>query len=217
MDHKNLEANIAPYVTEKTPYGERVYDIYTRLLKNRIIFIGGPINDMVANAVVGQLLFLNSEDETKDIMLYINSPGGMVNSALAIYDTMQFVKPAIITVGFGIVASAAAVLLSAGSKGKRKCLPNTELLLHQIQLSGGLEGAAADIEIEARQIMKMKNRLNEILARHTGQPLPVIEKDTDRNFWLSAEEAKAYGVIDEVVAPNEEKFRKAPPPQKGGK
>ncbi len=190
--------NLVPIVIEKTHYGERAYDIYSRLLRDRIIFLGTPINDIVANSIIAQLLFLEHEDPEKDIYLYINSPGGVVSSALAIYDTMQFIKADVVTIGLGLVASAASVLLTAGSKGKRFVLPNTEILLHQV-MAGPLEGQAVEIEIAAKQIVKLKQRLNDILVKHTGQPLERIEKDTDRDFWLSAEEAVAYGLVDKVI------------------
>lgn len=188
---------LIPTVIEKTQMGERAYDIYSRLLKERIIFLGGPINDGVANTVIAQLLFLEHEDPKKDIKLYINSPGGSVTAGLAIYDTMQLVKPDVSTVCVGMAASMGAVLLAAGQKGKRIALPNSEILLHQIM--GGVEGQAIEIEITARHILKIKERLNQIIAKHTGQPLAKIEKDTDRDFHLSASEAKEYGVIDTVL------------------
>jgi ATP-dependent Clp protease protease subunit len=190
--------NLIPIVIEKTQYGERAYDIYSRLLKERIIFLGTPINDLVANSIIAQLLYLEHEDPNKDIHFYIHSPGGEVASALAIYDTMQFVKCDIRTIGIGIVASAASLLLSAGTKGKRYVLPNTEILLHQV-MAGPIGGQAVEIEIAAKEIVKLKDRLNKILAYHTGQPLEKIEKDTDRDFWLSAEEAKEYGIIDKIL------------------
>jgi ATP-dependent Clp protease, protease subunit len=188
---------LIPTVIEKSQYGERAYDIYSRLLKERIIFLGGVINDGVANTVIAQLLFLENEDPKKDIKLYINSPGGSVTAGMAIYDTMQYVKPDVSTMCVGIAASMGAFLLSAGKKGKRFALPNSQILLHQVM--GGAEGQAIEIEIAAKQIVKTKQRLNQVLAKHTGQPLGKIEKDTDRDFWLSAEEAKAYGVIDEII------------------
>ncbi len=194
--------NLVPIVIEKTHYGERAYDIYSRLLKDRVIFLGTPINDIVANSIIAQLLYLEHEDPEKDIYLYINSPGGMVSSALAIYDTMQFVKPDIVTIGIGLVASAASVLLTAGTKGKRYILPHTEILLHQVA-AGPLEGQAVEIEIAAKQILKLKQKLNEIIAKHTGQPLEKIEKDTDRDFWLSAKEAVEYGLVDKVIESRE--------------
>jgi ATP-dependent Clp protease protease subunit len=188
---------LIPTVIEKTQNGERAYDIYSRLLKERIIFLGGPINDAVANIVIAQLLFLDHEDPKREIRLYINSPGGSVTAGMAIYDTMQFVKADVSTMCVGIAASMGAFLLASGKKGKRFALPNSEILLHQVM--GGAEGQAVEVEIAARQILKTKARLNEILAKHTGQTLTKLEKDTDRDFWLSAEEAKKYGVIDEIV------------------
>jgi len=188
---------LIPTVIEKSPFGERAYDIYSRLLIDRIIFLSGPINDQVANAVIAQMLFLEKQDAKKDIELYINSPGGSVTAGLAIYDTMQYVKPDVRTICVGMAASMGAVLLAAGKKGKRMALPNSEVLLHQVM--GGVEGQASDIEIEARQIIKFKGRLNEIIAKHSGKSLTQVTKDTDRNFWLSAQEAKEYGVIDEVI------------------
>lgn len=189
--------NLIPTVIEKSAYGERAYDIYSRLLKDRIIFLGGPITDPVANSVIAQLLFLQSQDPKKDIQLYINSPGGVVTSGLAIYDTMLFVKPDVSTICIGIAASMGAVLLAAGAKGKRFILPNSEVLIHQVM--GGAEGQAVDVDIAARQIIKVKDRLNQILARHTGQDIKKLEKDTDRNFFMSAEEAKAYGIVDKII------------------
>ncbi len=188
---------LIPTVIEKTQYGERAYDIYSRLLKERIVFLGGPINDAVANTVIAQLLFLENEDPKKDIKLYINSPGGSVTAGLAIYDTMQYIKPDVQTICVGLAASMGAFLLASGAKGKRLALPNSEIMMHQIM--GGAEGQATEIEITARQILKLKARLNEILSKHTGQKLEKIEKDTDRDYYLSAEEAKTYGVIDEIV------------------
>jgi len=190
--------NLIPTVIEKSQYGERAYDIYSRLLKDRIIFLGGPIVDPIANSVIAQLLFLASRDPNKDIQLYINSPGGVLTSALAIYDTMQYIKCPISTVCIGSAASGAAVLLAAGTKGKRFSLPNAQILLHQVAVSG-VSGEAVEVEIAAKQIIKLKDKVNRILARHTGQPLERIEKDTDRDFYLSAEEAKEYGLIDEVI------------------
>jgi len=188
---------LIPTVIEKSPFGERAYDIYSRLLKERIVFLGGPIIDPVANAVIAQLLFLESEDEKKDIKLYINSPGGAVAAGLAIYDTMQYVKPDVSTICIGIAASMAATLLAAGAKGKRFALPNGEILLHQVM--GGAEGQAIEIEIAARQIIRIKERINSILAKHTGQKIEQIERDTDRDFWMTAEEAKKYGLLDEII------------------
>ena len=191
--------NLIPTVIEKSPYGERAYDIYSRLLKERIIFLGGPIDDIVANSVIAQFLFLDNEDSKKDIKFYINSPGGMVTAGLAIYDTIQHVKSPVSTICVGVAASMGAVLLGAGATGKRFALPNSEILLHQVM--GGAEGQASEIEITARHILKMKDRLNQILVKHTGQKLGKIEKDTDRDFWLTAEEAKEYGVIDAILKP----------------
>ncbi len=189
---------LIPTVIEKSQFGERAYDIYSRLLKERIIFLGGPISDAVANTVIAQLLFLEHEDPKKDIKLYLNTPGGSVTAGMAIYDTMQYVKPDVATMCVGIAASMGAFLLSAGQKGKRFTLPNSEVLLHQV-MTPGIEGQAVEIEIEARQIVKTKDKLNQLLAKHTGQPFSKIEKDTDRNFWLDADEAKAYGLIDEII------------------
>jgi len=189
--------NLIPTVIEKTQYGERAYDIYSRLLKERIIFLAGPVSETLANSVIAQLLFLSSQSPHKDIQLYINTPGGSVTAGLAIYDTMQYVKCDISTVCIGLAASMGATLLAAGTKGKRFALPNAEILLHQV--AGGVTGEAVEIEITAKQIIKIKEKLNKILAKHAGQPLERIEKDTDRDFYLSAEEAKAYGIIDEVI------------------
>ena len=189
--------NLIPTVIEKTHYGERAYDIYSRLLKDRIVFLAGPIIDPVANSIIAQMLFLASKDPNKDIQLYINTPGGSVTAGLAIYDTMQYVKSPISTVCIGLAGSMGATLLAAGSKGKRFALPNAEILLHQV--AGGVTGEAVEIEITAKQIIKIKEKLNKILAKHTGQPLEKIEKDTDRDFYLSADEAKEYGLIDEVI------------------
>jgi ATP-dependent Clp protease, protease subunit len=194
-----LNQHLIPTVIEKFPYGERAYDIYSRLLKDNIIFISGPITDQIANAVIAQMLFLEGQDSKKDIQLYINSPGGSVTAGMAIYDTMQYVNPDVSTMCVGMAASMAAFLLAAGEKKKRFALPNTEILIHQIHVPSGVEGQASDIEIAAKQIMKIKKNMNEILAKHTGQPLDKIEKDTDRDFWLSSEEAKKYGIIDEVI------------------
>jgi len=189
--------NLIPTVIEKSQYGERAYDIYSRLLKDRIVFLGGPVNDAVANSIIAQLLFLASRDPGKDIQFYINSPGGIVTAGLAIYDTMQYVKCPVSTVCVGMAGSMAAILLAAGTKGKRFALPNSEILLHQVM--GGITGEAVEVEITAKQIDKKKENLNKILAKHTDQPLEKVEKDTDRDFYLSAEEAKGYGLIDEVI------------------
>lgn len=191
-----------PIIIEKTERGERAYDIYSRLLKERIIFLGGPITNAVANSVIAQLLFLASKDPKKDIKVYINSPGGILTAALAIYDTIQYVKCPVSTVCVGGAASGAAVLLAAGTKGKRYALPNAEILLHQVAISG-LAGQAVEVEIAAKQIVKLKDKINKILAKHTGQPLKRVEKDTDRDFYLTAEEAKEYGIIDEVIKTKE--------------
>lgn len=189
--------NLIPTVIEKSAHGERAYDIYSRLLKERIVFLGGPIVDHVANAVIAQLLFLDHEDPKKDIKLYLNTPGGSVTAGLAIYDTMQYVKSPVSTICVGMAASMGAVLLGAGQKGKRIALPNSEILLHQVM--GGAEGQAIEIEITAKHIVKIKDKINQILSKHTGQKLDRIEKDTDRDFYLSAHEAKDYGLIDEII------------------
>lgn len=190
--------NLIPTVIEKSQHGERAYDIYSRLLKDHIVFMGGPITEDTANTIIAQLLFLESVDSKKDIQLYINSPGGSVSGTLAIYDTIQHVKNDVATICVGMAASGAAVLLSAGTNGKRSALPNSEIMLHQIIVSG-LAGQASDIEISARQIINMKKRLNEILAQHTGQDLKTVEKDTDRDFYLMPEAAKKYGLIDNII------------------
>ncbi|MDP3729290.1 MAG: ATP-dependent Clp endopeptidase proteolytic subunit ClpP [bacterium] len=195
---KETENNyLIPTVIEKTSMGERAFDIYSRLLKERIIFLSGPINDAVANTVVAQLLFLEHEDQKKDIKLYINSPGGSVSAGLAIYDTIQYIKPDVSTICVGMAASMGAVLLAAGKKGKRIALPNSEILLHQVM--SGVEGQAIEIEITAKHILRIKERLNHILAKHTGKAVAKIEKDTDRDFHLTADEAKEYGLVDEII------------------
>ncbi|MBM3281666.1 MAG: ATP-dependent Clp endopeptidase proteolytic subunit ClpP [Candidatus Harrisonbacteria bacterium] len=188
---------LVPTVIEKTAMGERAYDIYSRLLKERIIFLAGPVTDSMANTVIAQLLFLEHEDPKKDIQIYINTPGGSVTAGLAIYDTMQLVKPDVHTICVGLAASMGSVLLAAGAKGKRFALPNAEIMMHQVM--GGAEGQATDIEITARQIIKIKERLNSILAKHTSQQYSQIEKDTDRDFYLNPEEAVKYGIIDEII------------------
>ena len=188
---------LIPIVVERTARGERAYDIYSRLLRDRIIFIGQPIDDNVANTVIAQMLFLEVEDPKKDMKLYINSPGGLVTSGLAIYDTMQYVQPDVSTICMGQAASAAALLLAAGTPGKRLSLPNANILIHQPM--GGARGQASDVGIQARQILRIKDRLNEIFVEHTGQPKEKIEKDTDRDFYMTAEEAKEYGLIDKVI------------------
>ncbi|OIO39424.1 MAG: ATP-dependent Clp endopeptidase, proteolytic subunit ClpP [Candidatus Omnitrophica bacterium CG1_02_49_16] len=188
---------LIPMVIEQTGRSERAYDIYSRLLKDRVLFIGTPIDDNVANLVVAQLLFLQMEDQEKDISIYINSPGGSITSGLAIYDTIQFLKPDVSTYCIGQAASMGAVLLCAGTKGKRYALPNSRVMIHQPW--GGVQGVVADINIQAKEIQHLKNRLNEILASHTGQPIAKIEKDTDRDYFMSAGEAKDYGIVDAVV------------------
>ncbi len=188
---------LIPMVVEQTSRGERAYDIFSRLLKDRIIFIGMPIDDAGANLIIAQLLFLEAEDPEKDIHLYVNSPGGSVTASLAIYDTMQFVKPAIETICMGQAASGAALLLAAGTKGKRMALPHSRIMIHQPY--GGVQGQAADIQIQAREILRMREELNRIFSRHTGQPLERVEKDSDRDFFMSPEEAKEYGLVDEVI------------------
>jgi ATP-dependent Clp protease protease subunit len=188
---------LIPMVVEQTSRGERAYDIFSRLLKDRIIFIGTPIDDAGANLVIAQLLFLEAEDPDKDIHLYINSPGGSVTASLAIYDTMEFVKPAIETICMGQAASGAALLLAAGTKGKRMALPHSRIMIHQPY--GGVQGQAVDIQIQAKEILRMREELNRIIARHTGQPLERVEKDSDRDFFMSPEEAREYGLVDEVI------------------
>lgn len=188
---------LIPTVIEKTHAGERVYDIYSRLLKERVIFLGGPIDDNLANIIIAQLLFLQAEDPKKDISIYINSPGGYIHSGLAILDTMNYVKPDIQTICVGIAASMASVILSAGVKGKRFSLPNSEIMIHQPH--GGAEGQATDIEISARQILKQRDVLNKILANNTGQSLEKIAKDVDRDYFMNADEAKKYGIVDKIL------------------
>ena len=190
--------NLVPMVVEQTSRGERAYDIYSRLLKDRIVFIGSPIDDDVANLVIAQLLFLEAEDPDKDINLYINSPGGIVTAGMAIYDTMQFIKPEVAAVCLGQAASMAAVLLAGGAHGKRTALPNARILIHQPM--GGTRGQATDIKIQAEEILRMREHLNEILAKHTGQPMERIAADTERDYYMSADQAKTYGIIDQVVA-----------------
>jgi len=188
---------LIPTVIEKSQFGERAYDIYSRLLRERIIFLGGAIDDNLANIIIAQLLFLEHEDPTKEIKLYINSPGGSVTAAMAIYDTMNHVKPDVSTVCVGIAASAAAVLLSSGAKGKRFCLPNSEVMIHQVM--GGVEGQASDIAITAKHILRTKENLNKILSKNTGKPIAQVEKDSDRDYYMTADEAKKYGIVDEIV------------------
>lgn len=189
---------LIPTVIEKTSYGERAYDIYSRLLKDRIIFLGSAIDDAVANTIIAQLLFLENQDPDKDIKLYINSPGGSVTAGMAIYDTMQYIKPAVSTICVGIAASMGAVLLAAGEKGKRFCLPNSEVMIHQVL--GGAQGQASDIQIHAERIINMKKHLNSMLAKHAGQPIEKVEKDADRDYFMTATEAVAYGLVDKVIA-----------------
>ncbi len=188
---------LVPTVIEKTPMGERAFDIYSRLLKERIIFLGTPIDDTVANIVIAQLLFLQAEDPKKDIHLYINSPGGSVSAGMAIYDTMNFVKPDVSTICIGLAASMGAFLLSSGAKGKRFALPNAEVMIHQVL--GGAQGQASDIKIAAEHILKTKDRLNDILAANTGKSKAQVEKDSDRDYYMSADEAKKYGIIDKII------------------
>ena len=191
---------LIPMVVEQTNRGERAFDIYSRLLKDRIIFIGGPIDDHVANLVIAQLLFLESEDPDKDIHLYINSPGGVIYSGLAIYDTMQYIKADVSTICVGVAASMAALLLSAGARGKRYALPNSRIMIHQPL--GGAQGQASQIEIQAKEILLLKSKLNEILQHHTGQPIEKINQDTDRDYYMSAQSAVEYGLIDGVLEKN---------------
>ena len=189
--------SLVPIVVEQSGRGERAYDIYSRLLKDRIIFIGSPVDDVIANLIIAQLLFLEAEDPEKDIFLYINSPGGSVSSGLAIYDTIQYIKSDVVTICMGMAASLGALLLACGTKGKRFCLPNARVMIHQPL--GGVQGQATDIEIHAKEILLIKEKLNQILAHHTGQPVAKIMADTDRNFWMSAQEAKEYGIIDDIM------------------
>lgn len=191
--------NLIPMVVEQSGHGERSYDIWSRLLKDRIIFLGGPIDDDTANLVIAQMLFLEAEDPDKDIFLYINSPGGSVSAGLAIYDTMQYLRCECATICVGLAASMGAFLLAAGAKGKRKALPNSEIMIHQP--SGGAQGQATDIRIHAEQIIRIKEQLNSILAQRTGQPIEVIERDTERDNFMTAEQAKAYGLVDEIIVP----------------
>jgi ATP-dependent Clp protease protease subunit len=197
MTNRTTNQFLIPTVIEKTNYGERAYDIYSRLLKDRIIFLGTPIDDGVANAVIAQLLFLDQQNSKEDIKIYINSPGGVVSSALAIYDTMQYVRADVQTICVGLAASAASLLLSAGKKGKRFVLPNAEVMIHQVM--GGASGQASDVDIHARHILKTKDTLNKILAKHTGQKIAKVEKDTDRDYFMGAQEAVEYGIADKVI------------------
>ncbi len=191
--------NLVPFVIEQTNRGERSYDIFSRLLKDRIVFLGGEIDDVTANLVVAQMLFLEMEDPEQDIMLYINSPGGSISAGMAIYDTMRYLKCEVSTLCVGMAASMGAFLLASGAKGKRKALPNAEIMIHQPL--GGARGQATDIAIQAAQILRIKRKMNKLLAEHTGQPLEVIERDVERDHYLDAEESKAYGLIDEIIAP----------------
>lgn len=197
--------NLIPYVVEQTSRGERSYDIYSRLLKDRIILLGGPVTDELANSIVAQLLFLAADDPEKDIRLYINSPGGSITAGMAIFDTMQFIKPDVQTNCIGMAASMGAFLLAAGAKGKRYALPNSEVMIHQPL--GGAQGQATDIEIRAKRILKMREKLNKLLSEFTGQPLKKIEQDTDRDFFMSAEEALQYGLIDKVITHKSEEAK----------
>jgi ATP-dependent Clp protease protease subunit len=198
MSRNDPKMTLIPMVVEQTNRGERAYDIYSRLLRDNIIFIGTPIDDNVANLVTAQLLFLAAEDPEKDVSLYINSPGGVVTAGMAIYDTMQFIKPDVATICIGQAASIAAVLLAAGTPGKRFALPNSRILIHQPTM-GGLSGQATDIDIHAREILRVRAGLNEIMSKHTNQPIEKIERDMERDFWMSAQQAREYGILDEII------------------
>lgn len=198
MSRNQPNMTLIPMVVEQTNRGERAYDIYSRLLRDNIIFIGTPIDDNVANLVTAQLLFLAAEDPEKDVSLYINSPGGVVTAGMAIYDTMQFIKPDVATICIGQAASVAALLLAAGTPGKRFALPNSRILIHQPTM-GGLSGQATDIDIHAREILRVRASLNEIMAKHTGQPVEKVEHDVERDFWMSAQQAREYGILDEII------------------
>jgi ATP-dependent Clp protease, protease subunit len=198
MSTNQPSMTLIPMVVEQTNRGERAYDIYSRLLRDNIIFIGTPIDDNISNLVTAQLLFLEAEDPEKDVSLYINSPGGSISAGLAIYDTMQFIRPDVATICIGQAASLAALLLSAGTPGKRFVLPNSRILIHQPWM-GGLSGQATDIDIHAREILRVRSSLNEIMAKHTGQPLEKIEHDVERDFWMSAQQAREYGIVDEII------------------
>ncbi len=193
----NIIMYLIPTVIEKSSYGERAYDIYSRLLRERIIFLGTAIDDQVANAVIAQLLYLESEDPKKDIKIYINTPGGSVSAGLAIYDTMQYIKPDVVTICVGMAASMGSVLLTAGAKGKRFALPNSKVMIHQVM--GGAQGQASDIKIQAEEILRVKENLNKILAKHTGKPVEKVEKDSDRDFYMTADDALKYGLIDKII------------------
>jgi len=204
--HSTLYDQLVPMVVEQTGRGERAYDIFSRLLKERIVFIGTPIDDTIASLTIAQLLFLQSEDPEKDINVYINSPGGSVSAGLAIYDTMQYIRPEVATTCIGLAASMGAVLLAGGAKGKRSALPNSRIMIHQPW--GGVQGTASDISIQAEEILRTKKRLNELLAGHCGRPVEQLEKDTDRDRYMSSEEAKAYGLIDNVFIKNQAEVKK---------
>ena len=206
MHYPDIRAQLVPMVVEQTGRGERAYDIFSRLLKERIVFIGTPIDDTVASLVIAQMLFLESEDPEKDISLYINSPGGNVSSGLAIYDTMQYIRPDVSTICIGLAASMGAVLLAGGAKGKRAGLPNSRIMIHQPW--GGTQGTASDISIQAEEILRTKRRLNEILAHHCGQPVETVERDTDRDRYMSSDDAKAYGLIDNVFVKKDREAKK---------
>ena len=197
MSNEITSQHLIPTVIEKTSHGERAYDIYSRLLKDRIIFIGSSIDDGMANTVIAQMLFLENQDPDKDIKIYINSPGGSVTAGLAIYDTMQYIKPDVSTICIGMAASMASVLLAAGAKGKRFSLPNSEVMIHQVM--GGMQGQASDIKIHAERILKTKENLNKILSKHTGKEMKIVETDSDRDYFMSADEAQQYGVVDKVI------------------
>jgi len=196
-DPRPVSQYLIPTVIEKTSYGERSFDIYSRLLQDRIIFLGTEIDDGVANTVIAQLLFLANQDPEKDIKIYINSPGGSVTAGMAIYDTMQYIKPQVSTICIGLAASMAAVLLASGAAGKRLALPNSEIMIHQVM--GGMEGQASDIKIRAERILRIKDQLNKILSKHTGKKIALVEKDTDRDHFMTAAEAKSYGLVDKVI------------------
>ena len=200
MNVNDPKMMLVPMVIEQTGRGERAYDIYSRLLRDNIIFIGTPIDDNIANLVIAQMLFLEAEDPERDILLYINSPGGSITAGMAIYDTMQFIRPDVSTYCLGQAASMAAVLLAGGAKGKRYSLPNSRVVIHQPWIQGGLGGQATDIDIHARELLRTRERLNEILARHTGQPLKRIQDDTERDYIMTAEQSKEYGIIDDVIS-----------------
>ncbi|MGI6621261.1 MAG: ATP-dependent Clp endopeptidase proteolytic subunit ClpP [Bacillota bacterium] len=198
---------LVPVVVEQTGRGERAYDIYSRLLKDRIVFVGAPVDDQMANLVVAQLLFLQAEDPDKEVSIYINSPGGSVTAGLAIYDTIQHIEPPVSTICVGLAASIAAVILAGGAPGRRFCLPNAKTLIHQPL--GGVQGQATEVQIMAKEILRTKERINQLLAKHTGQPLEKIERDTERDYWMNAEESKAYGLVDEILLPDPKSSKSA--------